>query len=314
MLSRRTLCLSLALAPLTSLAAPNNMSIIVPYPPGGPLDNVARLLGAALQPVWGKTVIENIAGGAGARGMLAAKKAKNDGKTLVMGAVATLAVNPQTVKNLPYSVNDFAPVAMLSNVPNVLVMTPKTMEKLNIKSAKDLLNYLKKTPDKLNCASGGTGSIGHLANAILSANGFIAAHVPYAGASPAQLSLFSGETDFLFDNYASCQQAIKDGRLKALAVTTAQSSKLLSCPTMRELGVPMNLSTWFGLLAPKGTSPDTCLALYNALEAVVKEPEVLQKLLIATPFVSLMGPQAFADFIKNEQQKYQQLFSTLKLI
>ena len=82
---------------------------------------------------------------------------------------------------------------------------------------------------------------------------------------------------------------------------------------MRELGVPMNLSTWFGLLAPKGTSPDTCLALYNALEAVVKEPEVLQKLLIATPFVSLMGPHAFADFIKNEQQKYQQLFSTLKL-
>lgn len=122
------------------------MSIIVPYPPGGPLDNVARLLGAALQPVWGKTVIENIAGGAGARGMLAAKKAKNDGKTLVMGAVATLAVNPQTVKNLPYTVNDFAPVAMLSNVPNVLVMTPKTMEKFHIQSAKDLLNYLKKIP------------------------------------------------------------------------------------------------------------------------------------------------------------------------
>ena len=144
MLNRRTVCLALGLAPLVAHAASKkNMSIIVPYPPGGPLDNVARLLGDAIKPIWGKTVINNIAGGAGARGMLACKNAAADGKTLVMGAVATLAINPLTIPNLPYKSEDFKPVTLLSDVPNVLVVTPSTMDKFKVTSAKNLIDFIK---------------------------------------------------------------------------------------------------------------------------------------------------------------------------
>ena len=315
MLNRRTVCLALGLAPLVVHAASKkSMSIIVPYPPGGPLDNVARLLGDAIKPIWGKTVINNIAGGAGARGMLACKNAAADGKTLVMGAVATLAINPLTIPNLPYKSEDFKPVTLLSDVPNVLVVTPSTMDKFKITSAKNLIDFIKNNPDRLNCASGGTGSIGHIANAVLNANGLKTTHVPYAGASQAQLSLFSGETDFMFDNYASCQQAIKEGRLKALAVTTKERSQLIDCPSMTEVGISMDYSTWFGLFASKETSPETCFALYNDIRSVLAQDKVQQKLLIATPLIRLMDPEAFSDFVALEQQKYKHLFESIKLI
>ena len=314
MLTRRLLCMSLAMMPLISTAASNTVSIIVPYPPGGPLDNVARLIGASLQKAWGKVIIENIAGGAGARGMLAGKNSDPDGKTLVMGAVATLAVNPLTIPNLPYQNSDFIPVALLSDVPNVLVMTPQTMSKFKITSVRDLLSFIKQKPNMLNCASGGAGSVGHIANALLESNGFRSVHIPYSGAAPAQLSLFSGETDFMFDNYASCQQAIKDGRLVALAVTTSQRSDILNCPTMTEVGIPMNLSTWFGLLAPKGTTLETCNALFNDIRSSINNPTVYKKLLLATPVVRLLGPKEFSEFVSQEQIKYQQLFKTLKLV
>lgn len=315
MLNRRTVCLALGLAPLVAHAASKkNMSIIVPYPPGGPLDNVARLLGDALKPIWGKTVINNIVGGAGARGMLACKNASADGKTLVMGAVATLAVNPMTIPNLPYKSDDFKPVVLLSDVPNILVMTSSTMDKLGISSLQDLIEFIKQNPNRLNCASGGTGSIGHIANAVLDSNGLKTTHVPYAGASQAQLSLFSGETDFMFDNYASCQQAIKEGRLKALAVTTKSRSQLIDCPSMAEVGISMDYSTWFGLFAPKETSTETCFALYNDIRSVLAQDKVQQKLLIATPLIRLMDPEAFSDFVALEQQKYKHLFESIKLI
>lgn len=315
MLNRRTVCLALGLAPLVAHAASKkNMSIIVPYPPGGPLDNVARLLGDAIKPIWGKTVINNIVGGAGARGMLACKNAAADGKTLVMGAVATLAINPLTIPNLPYKSEDFKPVTLLSDVPNVLVVTPSTMDKLQVRSVKNLIDFIKNNPDRLNCASGGTGSIGHIANAVLDANGLKTTHVPYAGASQAQLSLLSGETDFMFDNYASCQQAIKEGRLRALAVTAKERSPLIDCPSMTEIGISMDYSTWFGLFAPKETSPDACFALYNDIRSVLAQDKVQQKLLIATPLIRLMDPEAFSDFVTQEQQKYKHLFESIKLI
>ena len=135
------------------------MTIVVPYPPGGPLDVSARILSEALKSKWGKTIVRNIPGAAGARGMLDVKNSKPDGKTLVMGAVATMVINPQTIENMPYSAEDFRAVSLISDVPNVLVMSPETMKRLGIKTASDFLNYLKANPGKLNCASGGIGSL-----------------------------------------------------------------------------------------------------------------------------------------------------------
>lgn len=287
------------------------MTIVVPYPPGGPLDVSARILSEALKSKWGKTIVRNVPGAAGARGMLDVKNSKPDGKTLVMGAVATMVINPQTIEKMPYSAEDFRAVSLISDVPNVLVMSPKTMKRLGIKTASDFLNYLKANPGKLNCASGGIGSIGHIANLILNKLGFKSEHVPYAGATMAQLSCLTGETDFLFDNYASAKPAIDDGRLIPLAVTTEQRYEAIKAPTMTELNIPMNISTWFGLLAPKATPDKTCEALFKDISESVKAPAIYEKLLKVCSGVNILGPEPFDQFIKNEQERYKKLFKTI---
>lgn len=315
MTTRRALLLAItggALYPVIGFSKPQKlMTIVVPYPPGGPLDVSARILSEALKSKWGKTIVRNIPGAAGARGMLDVKNSKPDGKTLVMGAVATMVINPQTIENMPYSAEDFRAVSLISDVPNVLVMSPETMKRLGIKTASDFLNYLKANPGKLNCASGGIGSIGHIANLILNKLGFKSEHVPYAGATMAQLSCLTGETDFLFDNYASAKPAIDDGRLIPLAVTTEQRYEAIKAPTMTELNIPMNISTWFGLLAPKATPDKTCEALFKDISESVKAPAVYEKLLKVCSGVNILGPEPFDQFIKNEQERYKKLFKTI---
>ena len=301
------------LYPVIGLSKPQKlMTIVVPYPPGGPLDVSARILAEALKSKYGKTIVRNIPGAAGARGMLEVKNSKPDGKTLVMGAVATMAINPLTIENMPYCAEDFRAVILISDVPNVLVMSPETMKRLGIKTASDFLSYLKANPGKLNCASGGIGSIGHIANLILSKSGFKSEHVPYSGATMAQLSCLTGETDFLFDNYASAKPAIDDGRLIPLAVTTEQRYEAIKAPTMTDLRLPMNISTWFGLLAPKSTPKETCKALFKDIAEALEAPAVYERLLKVCSGVNILGPEPFDQFIKNEQAKYQKLFERIK--
>ena len=206
----------------------------------------------------GVIVVENKPGAGGNIGADFVAKAAPDGTTIVMGAVATHAINPWLYAKLPYDpIRDFTPITGVARVPNVLVMTPQTAARLGIGSVADLVAYAKKNPGKLNYGSGGNGSAGHLAGEMFKAQaGVYMVHIPYAGGNPAQLALLSGQVDLTFDNLASAAANIKAGKLKALAVTTAQrSSAMPEVPTIAEAGRSVGLAkfdvdTWFGIFAP----------------------------------------------------------------
>ena len=202
--------------------------LVVPYPPGGPLDTAARALADRVKESLGVIVVENRPGAGGNLGVDQVAKSPPDGYSLVIGAVATHAVNPWLFSKLPYDpIKDFAPITLIAHVPNVLVMTPERADQLGIRSARDLIDYARKNPARLNYASGGNGSAGHMAGELMKSQAKISAvHIPYAGAAPAQLGLLAGQTDFMFDNLASATTQIKAGKLRALAVTTSQRATL----------------------------------------------------------------------------------------
>jgi tripartite-type tricarboxylate transporter receptor subunit TctC len=198
------------------------VKFIVPYPPGGPLDAVARMMAEKMKNGLGQPVIvENKPGAGGNIGADAAAKSAPDGYTIVMGAVATHAINPSLFSNIPYdAVKDFAPISLVASVPNVLVLNSEMSARLGINNVKDLITYAKANPGKLNFASGGNGSAGHLAGELFKSMAKVSmVHIPYSGAAPAQLGLLGGQTDLMFDNLASATPNIRAGKLKPLAVT-----------------------------------------------------------------------------------------------
>ncbi|AOB32843.1 ABC transporter substrate-binding protein [Bordetella sp. H567] len=305
-----------AVAPVVAHAAASYPSkplrFIVPYPPGGPLDTTARMLAEKVRAELGQPVIvENRAGAGGNIGADLAAKAQPDGYTLVMGAVATHAINPWLFKNLPYDpIKDFAPVTIVASVPNVLVMNVDFAKKNNINSLSDLIAYAKANPGKLNYGSGGNGSAGHLSGELLKARaGVNIEHIPYQGASPAQLALLSGQSDFMFDNLAASAPLIKDGKVKALAVTTKERSSLLpDVPTVEQSGVKdFDLGTWFGVFTTGGTPQAVVDKLNKAYSAALMQPDVRQRLLTMGSEVKPMSPTQFADFVRNEKSKYKEI-------
>ncbi len=306
-----------AAAGLPTLAAAQARPIhfIVPYPPGGPLDIIARALADKVKDSLGTLVVENKPGAGGNIGADFVAKAAPDGTTIVMGAVATHAINPWLYAKLPYDpIRDFTPITGVARVPNVLVMTPETASRLHIASVADLVAYAKKNPGKLNYGSGGNGSAGHLAGEMFKAEaGVYMAHIPYAGGNPAQLALLSGQVDLTFDNLASAAANIKAGRLKALAVTTAQrSSAMPDVPTIAEAGKSVGLGkfdidTWFGIFAPAGLPPETTARLNKAFVDAIESSEIRARLgaFFAEPMP--MSPQRFAAFVKAELAKYERV-------
>lgn len=273
---------------------------------------MARLLAEKVRESLGQPIIvENRSGAGGNIGADLVAKAAPDGYTLVMGAVATHAINPWLFANLPYDpVKDFAPVTIVASVPNVLVMNLEFAEKNNIQNLGDLLAYAKKNPGRLNYGSGGNGSAGHLSGELLKARAGIAAeHIPYQGAAPAQLALLSGQSDFMFDNLAAAAPLIKDGKVKALAVTTAKRSSLLAdVPTVEEAGVKgFDLGTWFGVFTTGGTPADVVAKLNKAYADAMRLPDVRQRLLTMGSEAEPMTADAFAAFVKQEMAKYQEI-------
>jgi len=312
---------ALALAALVSVSAPAHaaddypnkpLRFVVPYPPGGPLDTMARLLAEKVRASLGQPVIVENRGGAGGNiGADLAAKAQPDGYTLVMGAVASHAINPFLFANLPYDpIKDFAPVTIVASVPNVLVMNNDFATKNKIGSVADLIQYAKANPGKLNYGSGGNGSAGHLAGELLKARAGIAVeHIPYQGAAPAQLALLSGQSDFMFDNLAASAPLIKDGKVKALAVTTAKRSSLLAdVPTLDEAGVKgFDLGTWFGVFTTGGTPAPVVEKLNKAYADALRQPDVRQRLLTMGSEAEPMTSAEFAAFVKAEKDKYQEI-------
>ena len=282
--------------------------IIVPYAPGGPIDVTARALAERVKDSLGTVIIENRPGAGGNLGADLVAKATPDGLTIGIAATATHAINPWLFAKMPYDASrDFAPITQMLRVPNVLVMNAETAQRLKINTLADLVAYAKANPAKLNFGSGGNGSAGHLAGEMFKrAAGIFAVHIPYNGGNPAQLALLSGQVDFNFDNLATAAANIKAGRLKALAVTTAQRSNALpDIPSMSETLKDFEIDTWWGLVAPAATPRDVVDRLNKAFVAALQAPET------KTRFAQLMAepvgntPEQFAAFMKKELTRYE---------
>lgn len=314
---RTTLALlALAAAPLFAHAQSDRpIRLVVPYPPGGPLDTIARVLAEKARDALGNVIVENRPGAGGNIGADQVARAAPDGHTIVMGAIATHAINPWLYARIPYDpIRDFTPITLVAQVPNVLVMNATTAERLKIGSVDDLVKYAKANPGKLNYGSGGNGSGGHLAGEMFKTQaGVYMVHIPYAGGSPAQLALLSGDVDLNFDNLATASANIKAGKLRAIAVTTKERSSLVpDIPSIAEAGKAHGLgafdvNTWFGLFGPAGLPADVTQRLNKAFVAALNSPDVKARMagLLAEP--SPTTPEAFGDFVKKELAKYEKV-------
>ncbi len=279
--TKRTLMRATAGA-LLLLAAPLSMAqawpgrpirLVVPFPPGGLIDNMARLVGNRLVQELGQpVVIDNKPGAGGNVGAAEVARAPADGYTLLMASPA-LTISPAVYKNLPYQPSQLAPVALLGRVPNVLLVNPAS----GIGKVQDLVGRAKAKPGQLNYASNGNGTSLHLSAELFKRRSetFIT-HVPYRGAAAAITALLSGEVDMMFDNLPSAIGQIQAGKLRALAVTTAQRSTALpDVPTLAEAGMEgFNVSAWFGVAAPAGLPAPVATRLADALQKVVQQPQV----------------------------------------
>jgi tripartite-type tricarboxylate transporter receptor subunit TctC len=240
------------------------VKIIVPFPPGGATDIVARAVGERLQAALGQPfVVENKAGASGNIGMGEAVRSPADGYTLVLGAPQTLTINPQIFANLPFDPQKgLAPIVVVASVPNVLIVT----NKLPVKTPQELIDYAKKNPNKLNYGSSSIGGTPHLSAEMFKAmTGASIVHVPYKGSAPALQDLVGGQIEMMFDNLPAALPQIRAGNVRALAVTTMKrSSSTPELPTLDESGVKgFDSQGWFSLLAPTGT-PQPILEKINA--------------------------------------------------
>jgi tripartite-type tricarboxylate transporter receptor subunit TctC len=280
--------------------------LVVPYPPGGPLDIMARAIGQKLTEAWGQpVVVDNRAGAGGNIGADLVAKSPADGYTLLMGAVATHAINPTLYGKLPYDpVRDFAPVALVAQVPNILVVNPS----VPVKSVRELIDLARARPGYLNFASGSTGSTGHLAGELFNTMaGVQMVHIPYKGGAPAMADLLAGQVQLMFDNLANALPNVKAGRLRALAVTTLKRSPAMpDLPTVAESGLPgFDLTTWFGLMVPAGTPPEIVAKLNAEIVRALNTKDMRERLekMGAEPPVN-NTPDNFAAFIRSEAAKY----------
>ena len=250
--------------------------VIVPYPPGGFNDTLARTLGQKLNEKWGQpVVVDNRPGGGTTIGTNLAAKSAPDGYTLLIVSFA-FAVNPALYASLPYDTDkDFVPIVFAGSTPNLLVVHPE----LPVKSVKELIALARSNPGKLNYASAGNGSSNHLSMELFkSLTGVDIVHVPYKGSAPAVTDLIGGQVDLMFDNVPNVLQQVKAGKLRGLAVSSKERSPFIKeLPTVAESGVPgFDVSVWFGVVAPAGT-PQSVIAKLNAeINGILKLAEIRQ--------------------------------------
>jgi len=314
---------ALRLAPAAALAAlawpawaqARQLRLVVPYPPGGPLDLVARALAEKVHDTLGTVIVDNRPGAGGNLGADLVAKSAPDGHTIVMGAVATHAINPWLYAKLPYDpVHDFTPITGIAQVPNVLVMNTATAAKLGVASVADLVNYAKGHPGALNYGSGGNGSAGHLAGEMFKSQaGVFMTHIPYAGGNPAQLALLAAQVDLNFDNLAAAAANIKSGKLKAIAVTTrTRSSAMPELPTIAESGKRLGLgefdiNTWFGLFGPARLPAEVTQRLNKAFVDALNSAELKARLATLLAEGMPSTPEQFGAFVKGELAKYEKV-------
>lgn len=279
--------------------------VLVGYPPGGGTDLVARLVAQPLSERWKQpVVVENRPGANAIIATEAVVKAKPDGYTLLMAYATELALNPATHKALPYEpVRDLSPIAQLASAPLVLAVHPS----IGAQNIRDLVARAKAKPGGLSYSSSGTGSVHHFAGELFKLrSGADIVHVPYKGSGPATADAVSGQVQVTFASVASVLRFVQAGRLRALAVTSRErSSQLPDVPTAIEAGVPdVELTSWYGLLAPAGTPAAVVNKVAADVAAVLALPEVQKGFTAQGLDMAKSAPAAFAAFIREEAAKY----------
>jgi len=308
-LASRVVIALCALAITASAAAaqdyPNRpIRLIVPYPPGGATDIIARAIGQKLTESLGQAVVvDNRGGGGQVIGTDAVSKAAANGYTLLLPSV-THSINPALHAKLPYdSVKDFAPVVLVGRGPNVLVVHPS----IPPKSVPELVAYLKANPGRVNYASSGNGSGGHLAAELFkSMTGVTMIHVPYRGNGPAMVDLLAGQAALMFTSPVPTLPHVRAGRLRALATTgAAKSSAMPELPTVADAGLPgYEAILWYGILAPAGT-PAPVINLLNArINDALKSSEMEPRFAALGVEVAGGTPQAFGNYVVAELKKW----------
>lgn len=295
--------------------ATERFTIVSPFPPGGPVDTLARILSDGLAKRYGQpAVVENMVGAAGNIGIDKVKRAKGDGHTLLVVPAGNLTINPTLMPNFPFNIEkDFVPVTMLAKAPNVLVASPAS----GIKSAKDLVAMAKAKPDTLSYASPGVGSGLHLAGELFKQQaGVDLLHVPYKGTAPALNDVLGGAVPLMFSNLPATLPFIKNGKLIALGVTEAGRSPVApEIPTLAEQGIQgVNVTSWYGLLAPAGTPPAIAEQLAKDAAEMLARPDVRERLQAQGMTEAVMKPAEFASAIRNETAVWARIIKARNIV
>jgi len=295
--------------------ASDRFTIVSPFPPGGPVDTLARVLSDGLAKRYGQAaVVENLVGAAGNIGIDKVKRAKGDGHTLLVVPAGNLTINPTLMPNFPFDIEkDFVPVTMLAKAPNVLVASPSS----GIKSAKELVVMAKAKPNTLSYASPGVGSGLHLAGELFKQQaGIDMLHVPYKGTPPALNDVLGGSVPLMFSNLPATMPFIKNGKLVALGVTEAKRSPAApDIPTLAEQGIQgVTVTSWYGLLAPKGTPPAVVEQLAKDAAQMLAAPDVRERLKAQGMTDTAMKPAEFAAHIRDETAVWARIIKARNIV
>lgn len=286
-----------------------SIRIVVPYTAGGLADNVTRLISEKLSTRLGQPVIiDNRPGGKQIIATDYVMKSAPDGYTLLLGSVTNLSINPAGIAKLPYTVEkDLAPVAHMFYSPLLLVTNLPTS------NVKDFVNMLKRTPDKYSFASVGPGTSTHFAGELLNKTAHLdAVHIPYKGSANAITDLVGGQVHFMFDGGTSALPFVKAGKIKLLAVTSAERFPTLpNTPTMIESGYKdFEITAWWGLLAPSKTPKDVIDKLYKNLKEITEDKAFQSQMLTNGVALQAKSPADFSTFIKNETERWSKFLNT----
>lgn len=287
--------------------------LVVPFPPGGGADNLARMLQDRLtQRLGQQVIIDNRAGANGNIGMEIVARAPADGYTMVITSVGTWAVNPSLYK-LPFdAIKDFAPIIQISSSPGVLVVHPS----LPVKNVKELVALAKAQPGKLDYGSAGVGGFGHISAVVFTQmTGTRMVHIPYKGAGPALMDLLAGQIQVLFNDATATMPHLKSGRMRALAVTSIKRMPVLSeLPTIDEAGVKgYDNSAWMAIAAPAGTPKEIIARLNSDLSAILRLPDIQEKSAALGAVIIGGTPEQLADYLKSEIAKFARVVKDAKI-
>jgi tripartite-type tricarboxylate transporter receptor subunit TctC len=277
------------------------VTIVAPFPPGGPIDVLARLVGEKFRERTGQAVVvENRPGGAGNIGIAAVARAAPDGYTWLFVPQGNITINATLMKNLPFDWDrDFIPVTLVAQAPNVLAVNPA----VPARTVAELIAYAKANPGKVTYASPGVGSSLHLAGELFRRDaGIDIVHVPYKGTTQAMQDLMGGQVTMMFGSLPTLMPQVRAGKLRALAVTTAQrSSAAPELPTLIESGLPgFDVPSWYGALVPAGTPAPVVARIQQEIEAIVTAPQTRAALEAQGMFPVANRPDAFAAQIRRE--------------